>query len=401
MVVGVMDLDGFKPVNDLYGHTAGDALLVQVAQRLSELCSSRDIHVARLGGDEFALSFLDLHGCTDLMVLDEEVCALLNAPFLVHETETHVTGTVGFAEFPQDATSHCELFEYADYALFYGKRTARGQPTLSDESHKSNIRRDAMIERALVMPEIVDEMRVVFQPIVKGNTGHPIAFEALARWQSARLGEVSPSEFIPIAERAGLVGKITRLLLEKALHEAAKWPEDLRLSFNLSAHDLGSHDVMLSVISIIGKSGVAPGRIDFEFTESAFAHDFLQVERSIQILSRIGCGISLDDFGTGYSSLSRLHSLPFTKIKIDRSFVVDIHRKPASAKIIRSLLALSKDMGLECVVEGVETVDQLEALRKLGDTLVQGQYYSLPLGADQVGPYLTFGSAQEAAKVPA
>lgn len=209
---------------------------------------------------------------------------------------------------------------------------------------------------------------VVFQPIVDIRSQTAIGFEALARWSSPLLGNVSPAQFIPVAERAGIIGTLTRPMLRKALAAAAQWSADLRLSFSLSAYDLNSAEGTLGIVSIVEASCFDAGRLDLEITETAFAHDFAQVQRSIEMLRLLGCGISLDDFGTGYSSLSRLHSLPLTKIKIDRSFVTDLHNSPTSLKIVKSLLALSRDMGLDCVIEGVETQEEMAALRKLGGT---------------------------------
>ena len=228
------------------------------------------------------------------------------------------------------------------------------------------------------------DIAMAFQPIVDIRDHATIGFEALARWDSPALGRVSPARFIPIAERAGMVGTLTRPLLRKALNAAFEWDPSLRLAFNLSAHDLNSSEGLLGVIDIILGSGFDPRRLDLEITETAFTHDFEQVTQSVETLRRLGCGISLDDFGTGYSSLTRLHALPLTKFKIDRSFVTNLHQRPASYKIVKSLLTLSADMGLDCVIEGVETEDELTAIGALGGTSVQGYLFSPPLPADQV-----------------
>ena len=238
------------------------------------------------------------------------------------------------------------------------------------------------------MADLDTELELVFQPIVDVASTKTVAFEALARWTSPTLGKVSPGQFIPIAERAGFISRLTRPLLTKALAAARSWPADIRLSFNLSAYDLSSSESMLAIIRIIEESGFDPSRLDLEVTETAFGHDFDQVRKATKMLQYLGCGISLDDFGTGYSSLSRLHALPLTKIKIDRSFVIGLHHNQIGAKIVKSLLALSRDMGLDCVFEGVETQEELAALRKLGGLMVQGYFYSPPIFEDQVGNYL-------------
>jgi predicted signal transduction protein with EAL and GGDEF domain len=202
------------------------------------------------------------------------------------------------------------------------------------------------------------------------------------------LGQVGPGLFICVAERSGMVDRLTRTLLEKALTAAGNWPRDIRLSFNLSTKDISSSEGVMRLVSIVNQSGFDPKRIDFEITETAMMHDFAQASAAIEILKALGCGISLDDFGTGFSSLSQLHSLPLTKIKIDRSFVTDLHQRPASYKIVKSLLALSRDMSLGCIVEGVETKAEADALRMLGCSLVQGYLYSKPLSEEAALHYV-------------
>jgi len=230
---------------------------------------------------------------------------------------------------------------------------------------------------------------VLFQPIVDVRTEQAIGFEALARWVSPTLGPVSPGEFIPVAERGGFVSRLTTILLKKALETATAWPAPLRLSFNLSAQDLSSPENLLRTTAVIGQSAFDPRRLDLEITETAFAFDPAQVRRSVLQLRDLGCGISIDDFGTGYSSLSRLHSLPLTKLKIDRSFIARIEQDAASHNIVRSLIALSRDMKLDCVIEGVETAGELEVLRELGGVLVQGYFYSPPVEADALAGCLS------------
>jgi predicted signal transduction protein with EAL and GGDEF domain len=302
---------------------------------------------------------------------------------------------MGIAVFPNLASTLEQLFDRADYALYHAKRTRRGGAVLFDVEHEKQINIEARIEHLLKQANLEDELSVMFQPIVNIDYGQTVGFEALARWHSPVLGCVSPAKFFSIAERAGIVGSLTRPLLKKALVFASEWEKSLRLSFNLSAHDLNTCEGVLSLIGIIESSGFDPWRLDLEITETAFAHDFEQIKLSVEMLRRLGCGISLDDFGTGYSSLTRLHALPLTKIKIDRSFVTDLHKRPASLKIVKSLLTLSRDMGLECVVEGVETPEELAALRGLGGTLVQGYLYSRPL-SDKGAAEWCFSAARQA-----
>lgn len=382
LALGVMDIDGFKPVNDLYGHSVGDRLLVEVANRLSGLLKASTAF--RLGGDEFAIIAPVPPEDDELVSNANAISAQLKEAYQMPEGMIHVSASMGIAVFPDLALSREQLFDRADYALYHAKNKRRGGAVLFNADHAKQINCDAKVESLLKQADLEKELSVVFQPIVDIRDHATIGFEALARWDSPALGRVSPARFIPIAERAGMVGTLTRPLLRKALNAAFEWDPSLRLAFNLSAHDLNSSEGLLGVIDIILSSGFDPRRLDLEITETAFTHDFEQVTQSVETLRRLGCGISLDDFGTGYSSLTRLHALPLTKFKIDRSFVTNLHQRPASYKIVKSLLTLSADMGLDCVIEGVETEDELTAIGALGGTSVQGYLFSPPLPADQV-----------------
>lgn len=397
LAVGIIDLDGFKPVNDLYGHSTGDRLLAVAATRLQDVGARRNIFFARIGGDEFAFIVPDAPKDADLIAFSDEICAELHAPFELPEARVIVSGSIGISVYPDTALTPEHLFDRADYALFYGKRAKRGSSTLFTTTHHDQIHRHAQIEQALKQADLSEELSVVFQPIFNVHTGTTAAFEALARWHSPLLGPISPGEFVPIAERAGIVGMLTRHLLIKALAVAVHWPENIRLSFNLSAHDLNTSAGIADIIDIIEASSFAPPRLDFEITETAFAHDFEQVTHSIAALRHLGCGISLDDFGTGYSSLTQLHALPLTKIKIDRSFVRELHLRPSSYKIVKSLLALGTDMGLDCIVEGVETAAELAAIEQLGGVLAQGYLYSPPVAAEKTHDFIAASPSLERA----
>lgn len=381
LTVGLLDLDGFKPVNDLYGHSTGDELLTQVGQRLKLVCGN-NAYTARLGGDEFAIILTGT--CNDAALsLGAAICKRLGEAFELDGTSIEISATIGFAAFPDlDVASETVLFERADYALYQGKRSGRGSAVMFSADHDAEITRDLGIEKALRAANLKDELSVFFQPVLDMRTGRTVSFEALARWNSSKIGFVSPALFIPVAERAGIIHRLTAVLLEKALYQANRWPHHIRLSFNLSTRDICNRSGASWLIDIITASGIDPERIDFEITETSMMHDYDQALATINTLKALGCGLSLDDFGTGYSSLSQLHSLPLTKIKIDRSFVTDLHLNPSSYKIVRSLLTLSRDMGLECIVEGVETDAEASTLADLGCIFLQGYHYSRPLGTE-------------------
>lgn len=387
LAVGVLDLDGFKPVNDLYGHAVGDQLLVEVGKRLQEL-NNENVLVSRLGGDEFAIIVYDYISNENLIAAGEDLCVSMREPFVLDGATVQISVSIGVCVFPELAADPRALYERADYALYKAKQVNRGHTVLFSDIQIAEIERNARLEQVLRTADLDNELSVSFQPIVEASSGNTVAFEALARWHSAELGTVSPAAFIPVMERAGMIGRVTRILLEKALAEAANWPNEVRLSFNLSTHDVCSSEGINRIVGIVHASGMDPARIDFEITETAMMYDFIEACAAIETLKRLGCGIALDDFGTGYSSLSQLHSLPLTKIKIDRSFVSNIDSNPASYKIVKSLIALSRDMELSCVIEGVETQAELSTVSKLGGDLIQGYLYSKPMDAGSVAAFL-------------
>ncbi|MBU2327052.1 MAG: EAL domain-containing protein [Alphaproteobacteria bacterium] len=380
LVVGVIDLDGFKPVNDLYGHSAGDKVLIEISNRLSTLADQR-LSVYRLGGDEFGLLLQGDVEEADAMALGEKVCELIAERINIGSGMVQVTGSVGFALYPDVGQTGQEIYELADYALYTAKRHHRAGTVIFNAVQANELNRQKIVEEALVAADLEQELSLVFQPITCVDSRVSIGFEALARWESPRIGQVSPAEFIPVAEHNGRITLITRLLLERALEVSCLWPDDVYLSFNLSAHDLSSPENTLKIVSIVLKSGFDPRRINFEITETAVMHDFEQASASIQMLRELGAGISLDDFGTGYSSLNHVHKLPLTKIKIDGSFVRNIHTRRTSFNIVKSVLALCAEMELEAIVEGVETEEELRILENLGVRAVQGYYFGKPMVA--------------------
>src|SRR5579883_1090765 len=391
LAVGIIDLDGFKPVNDTFGHSVGDRVLIEAARRIREACESfaeRPVHLARLGGDEFGLVVGGDPRDEDLLALGSHIGDRVKLPYQLGTTHAGLSCSIGFALYPSSVESAEALYECADYALYHAKRQQRGRSVIFSSELEAEIRSRGVIEHLLRHADFATEMDLAFQPIVDATSERTTAFEVLARWQSPRLGQVSPADFIPAAERIGLIRSLTRALLIKALAAARTWPDDIRLSFNLSAHDICSSDGILPLIAVIEASGVSPRRIDFEITETAVTFDFARAQASVATLKAMGCGISLDDFGTGYSSLSHVHLLPLDKIKVDRSFVADINDNGAAHKIVKSIAGLCADMDLTCTVEGVETKEQLDSLRELGCGLIQGYLFARPMPADAVAGYL-------------
>jgi diguanylate cyclase (GGDEF)-like protein len=376
-IVAVIDLDGFKPVNDLYGHSAGDRILVEVAARLTRH-ETPHVRVARLGGDEFGIIFTDIQSRDEARWLGETICETLGKLYKMGDFAAQVNASLGISEIAAIGCMGGQLYEQADYALNYAKRSARGEVSFFTEEHAREIRDTSLIDQTLRTAVLSEELYLDYQPIVDCGTGQILAFEALGRWNSPVLGTIAPVIFIGAAERSGRINAITIELLGQMLRDMARWPSHIGLSFNLSVHDICSPDTMARISAMIAASGQHPQRIDFEITETSIMHDFDQARRTLRALKALGCGLALDDFGTGYSSLGYVHQLPLDKIKVDRSFVTDIAHDPMRVALTRSIMGLCENLGLECVVEGIEQGEQRDLIARLGAPLMQGYLFGRP-----------------------
>lgn len=379
VVVCIVDLDGFKGINDAYGHAAGDQVLVEVARRLQGDGRLKPA-VARIGGDEFGIL---LPGKPDAEILQgwsQMLITQLKQPFYLDAAVARLGGSLGIAE-SLEGDSAETILDRADYAAYEAKHHHKGGLVVFGEQHQATISHTHKIERALLQASFEHELVPVFQPIINIATGRPESYEALARWHSPELGQVSPASFIPIAERLGLIPRITQCMVRHALDLAAKLPDQQRVSVNLSMHDLASADAMYNLSAILAASDLKPCRIDFEITETAVMHDSQEATTALNVLLAHGARISLDDFGTGHSSLSRVQTLPLNRIKIDQCFVANVETSRASQAIVKTTLDLCQNLGISCVVEGTETAEQIVALRALGATMFQGYYFSRPVSA--------------------
>jgi diguanylate cyclase (GGDEF)-like protein len=379
--MGLIDLDGFKQVNDIYGHSSGDLVLKEVGVRLLALADPT-MFFARLGGDEFGVIIQQRLSEDELDRLGQRLCERLSLPYTVGGNTAELSGTIGWAGLPPAGVSVAEMFERADAALYVGKEGRRGTAVVFSAEHENRVRRASLVAQELKAANLEDELFLEFQPIFDVGNRRVVGFEALGRWRSPKLGPVKPEEFIRIAERTDLIRGVTEVLLRKALAEASNWPADVYLSFNLSALDVSSVPRARRLLDIVLESATAPERVHFEITETAVTRDFRLARASLSLIKQMGCHVSLDDFGTGYSSLSYVHRLPFDTIKIDRSFVAEVDTDVASAKIIKSVMDLCRNLGLECVVEGVETDAQCEILTALGGQVMQGYLFGRPAPAD-------------------
>lgn len=386
-VVGMLDLDGFKQVNDLYGHPVGDQLLIDVSDRLKKALN-KDAFLARLGGDEFGIIFNNPGTEQELMEIGNQICNILRIPFEMQEGTAKVAGTVGFATFPTAGETATTLFERADYALCYSKQNCKGTVVMFSEEHETIIREVSTIAHRLREADLTNELNIVYQPVVNSAELQTVSFEALARWESPVLGNIPPNVFIRSAEQSGMISQLTAILLKKTLETVSKWPDYMRVSFNLSTFDLCSHESTLKLLTIIKKSGVSPKRITLEITETAVMQDYNRALEGLNLFRQLGCKIALDDFGTGYSSLSYIQRMPIDKLKIDRSFILDIETSKATRDIVRTIADLCRNLNLECVVEGVETKEQIDLLTEMGLNIIQGYYFSQPLNEADALKYM-------------
>lgn len=312
----------------------------------------------------------------------------MRVPFKIKNGTVRVAGTLGFAGFPETGKNPQELYERADYALYYSKQHSKGKPVLFSRKHETTIREASRVAHQLFEADLEQELSVVFQPIVDSQSNRVLAFEALARWHNPVLGNVPPDIFIRTAEQVGKISVITSIILTKALEEAKTWPEDIFLSFNLSALDLASSSAILYLMGVVKKSTFPVSRVIFEITESAVMQDYTRSIESLKYINQLGAKIALDDFGTGYSSLSYVQRLPIDRIKIDRSFIQDIEIDKTTRDIVHTIVDLCRNLELDCVAEGVETEAQLKVLNGVGCHMIQGYFFSKPLCSADVRIFL-------------
>lgn len=386
-VVGILDLDGFKPINDLFGRKAGDDILQQVAMRLK---AAMDQHstVARVGADEFAFLYP--------MVFSEDAAReralmlieILSAPYDVGERTARLSASVGCSLLQSGEENTETLVSKAETALYHAKRSGRGKVVVYTREMEEAAKRQTRIEQALRRAVAAGEVEPHFQPIVNLKTRQVIGFEALARWTDRDLGFVPPSVFIPIAEERGIIGTLSQLLLRKATEAAGNWPDELFLSFNLSPSQLVDQNTAEQVLAILRRTGFDPRRLEIEITETGLMTDPASAEKIVNDLRAVGIRVSLDDFGTGQSSLGRLRDFHFDKLKIDRAFVSSILEDKPSEHIIRAILAMCEGLGMDVVAEGIEEEAQAARLEQFGCAGGQGYLFGRPCDAEATMGYL-------------
>lgn len=377
-----VDLDNFKSVNDMQGHSAGDAYLRAIGQVLGDAVGE-GAFVARLGGDEFAV--LVRHtGPVEAQVIAEVIVDSLLAPVAVSGRQVMVSGTVGVALGPKDGPGPAAMMKNAELALYRAKAQGRGNACFFEPEMDVSARWKADLEADLRAALANDAMDIVFQPLVNTRSGEVNGYETLLRWNRPRHGLVSPAAFIACAEETGIIIPLGEWVIRKAISEAARWTREVPVAINLSPSQLANPALISTVVSALASSGLDPARLEIEITESVLMSETEQNLRVLHALRDIGARISLDDFGTGYSSLAYLDAFPFSKIKIDQKFVRDIGTNPANQAIVRAMIALATDLGMAVTAEGVENEQQAAILASLGATQVQGFLYSRPIPASEI-----------------
>ena len=374
----LLDLDYFKNVNDTLGHPIGDKLLRMVADRLRRLVQEGET-VARMGGDEFAIVQLQVAQPSDATALAQRVIEEVSEPYEIDGHQVVVGASVGIAVSVTDGPSPDLLLRNADLALYRAKSGGRGTLRFFEPEMDAQMQARRLMESDLRMALVGHEFEVHYQPIVNLQSNEISAFEALIRWQHPERGMVSPAAFIPLAEEIGLIVPLGEWVLRTACSAAARWPDHTKICVNLSPVQFRSWGLVEVVIGALATSGLRPGRLELEITETVLLADTEATLAVLHQLRGLGVRIAMDDFGTGYSSLSYLQTFPFDRIKIDRTFVKGIAEDIGSLNIVRAVAALAKGIGMATTAEGVETQEQLDAVKAEGCTEMQGFLFSRAL----------------------
>jgi diguanylate cyclase (GGDEF)-like protein/PAS domain S-box-containing protein len=392
----LVDLDYFKQVNDTLGHSVGDQVLQAASLRLLEAAGERDV-VSRLGGDEFVILHRDKVDDTAVGRFAERLIQSITQPFDIDGHMIMVGASVGIARAPRDSRCPETLLRQADLALYASKNAGRGiwslfEPAL-DEAARERARLESELRAAVARREFI----VHYQPIVDLRSGETRTMEALVRWRHPARGMVPPGEFISFAEQSLLISHIGEFVLEQACADAVDWPADVRVAVNVSPLQFRQGDMFATITRALERSGLQPGRLEIEITESLLMERAESTLATLSALRALGVTVSLDDFGTGFSSLTYLRSFPFDKIKIDRAFVQAIGFEPASHAIVDAIVALGTRLGMRVTAEGVEDAEQMRYLAAIGCHDGQGYYFSQGRPAQELGELLHAGKARIAA----
>ncbi len=382
-----LDLDGFKLINDTKGHNFGDQLLVEVGTRLKRALRENDV-VARLGGDEFALLLRNEISIPALSALAEKIIDSIERPYEIESQRVNVSVSIGIALAPRDGREAQTLLNNADLALYRAKEEGRGTYRFFEIEMDDIVRDRRMLEQELRAAVVHNQFELHFQPLVSAIDDATIGFEALIRWNHPTRGTVSPVDFIPLAEKTGLICEIGDWVLEEACRTATTWPEQMTISVNLSPQQFHNRRIVSSTRKALYASGLAPHRLELEITEGLFVDNTEEALAALGDLKALGVMTSLDDFGTGYSSLSYLLKFPFDKLKIDQSFIKSIEKDKTARDILETIARLGKILNLSVTAEGVETADQALFLSTMACNQMQGFHFGRPIPSDQISAFL-------------
>jgi len=392
LAVLYLDLDHFKAVNDTLGHHIGDELLKAVAERLRAIVRATDT-VARMGGDEFVVVQTEAERPNETATLAQRICESLRAPFNLNGNVVVVQASVGIAMAPEDGREPNELLKNADIALYGIKSDGRGSYRFFEPEMDARMKARRELELALRSALIEDRFELLYQPLISLQDNRVTCCEALLRWNHPERGLVLPSQFIPVAEEIGVIVTIGEWVMRKACADAAQWPADVKVAVNLSPIQVMSPNLVSMVVGALGSASLAANRLEVEITESVLLQNSEATLNALHNLRGLGVSISMDDFGTGFSSLSSLRSFPFNKIKIDRSFINGMSEEEDSLAIVRAVAGLARNLGMITTAEGVETERQMEQVRALGCTEMQGYLFSPPVKAQVLSRF--FSQQQE------
>ena len=379
----MLDLDGFKAINDAYGHAVGDLVLIQFAQRVSGVMRSGAVFI-RVGGDEFAVIVPNIRSLDNPTALARRIVATVTEPFVIGQISTTVGVGIGIAIAPSDGMDPEVLVQRADRALYRAKAEGRSCIHFFEPDMDTHVERRVAIEKELRAAVAAKNIVPYYQPVVALEGRRIVGFEALARWKTDKFGWIAPDVFITVAEEIGLISELGDQLLRQACLDARAWPPDLTLAFNISPTQLHDPAIGLRILSILAETGFNPRRLELEITETALFENVKIAQDVTSQLRQAGVRIALDDFGTGYATLSQLLSLKLDRIKIDRSFVDRLGKDKESTTIVRAVLGLANGFELETTAEGIENDQQLAALKADGCLEGQGFLFSKAVPAAEV-----------------
>jgi diguanylate cyclase (GGDEF)-like protein len=393
LAVVQLDLDRFKQINDTLGHAAGDYVLVVTAQRMRDSCRASDLCV-RLGGDEFVMILGGAGGTEDINMLARRILAHINEPIVFQGTTILPGASAGIAVYPIDADNAQDLLVHADLALYSAKKLGGGNFSFFSEELRRELDYRKQLEHDIKVAIAERAFQVYFQPQVSLTNGTISGIEALVRWNHAERGMIAPGEFIPVAEKCGFMPEIGRIVITKAINEAAEWNRAGiafgRLAVNVSGTELREPDFDAFLFETLEKAGLPPQKLSLEIVESVILDDEKTgIAAKLRHIRAAGVHLELDDFGTGYASLSHVNPNEIDRLKIDRRFVQNIHENGDNSKIVRAITELARGLGISIVAEGAETEAELESLMAIGCDQVQGYSIAFPMPHDKALEWLT------------